>query len=232
VSGGLSVIGPVGVTGTVTAAGFSGNGAGLTGLPTAVTLTDSTSMTSSTVAASATAVMAAYNLANAAVPSSGGFVSGTLGVGKNTFPVGGNPDYGYTLDVSGNLYIAGTSNIMAGTLAVGKNHVTNNTYALDVSGSVNATSMTVGNVAFKVYYYNGTFPSSGSFTMTLPSYITYANVISATGGTSSGNVWLSFSWFYDTAWSVSVQIQGNTLTLFNTGTNTPSKPFYLTIIYY
>ena len=95
VSGALSVIGAVAVSGTVTAAAFSGSGAALTGLPTAVTLTDSTSMTSSTVAASATAVSTTYTLANAAVPSSGGHVSGTLAVGKSSVTA---PN---TLDVSG-----------------------------------------------------------------------------------------------------------------------------------
>jgi len=189
VSGALSVVGAVAVTGTVTATAFSGSGAFLTGLPTAVTLTDSVSTTSSTVAASATAVMTAYNLANAAVPSSGGFVSGTLGVGKNTFPVGGNPDYGSTLDVSGNIYASGTSNVMAGTLAVGKNRVTNNTYALDVSGSVNCAAIATGGSSAKQFDSGSATLSSGIITIAFNfTFNNIPHVVANTTYFSAGNV--------------------------------------------
>lgn len=62
------------------------NGGSFTG-SSAVTisakLTDSTSTTDSTTAASATAVKSAYDLANAALPKSGGTMTGTLAMGSN-----------------------------------------------------------------------------------------------------------------------------------------------------
>ena len=48
-----------------------------------VQLTDSTSTTSSTLAATATAVKSAYDLANAALPVAGGTMTGTLNLGTN-----------------------------------------------------------------------------------------------------------------------------------------------------
>jgi hypothetical protein len=47
-----------------------------------VQLSDSTSTTSSTLAATPTAVKAAYDLADAALPKTGGIVTGTLGIGN------------------------------------------------------------------------------------------------------------------------------------------------------
>jgi hypothetical protein len=47
-----------------------------------VQLSDSTSTTSSTVAATSTAVKAAYDLANAALPKTGGVITGSLGIGN------------------------------------------------------------------------------------------------------------------------------------------------------
>ena len=71
------------VSGIVCATGLSG------------CITDSHVTTNSTWAASATAVKDAYALANAAVPSSGGYVSGTLAVGQTSVYSG------ITCDVSG-----------------------------------------------------------------------------------------------------------------------------------
>jgi hypothetical protein len=48
-----------------------------------VQLTDSTSTTSSTLAATATAVKSAYDLANAALPVTGGTMTGTLNLGTS-----------------------------------------------------------------------------------------------------------------------------------------------------
>ena len=139
------------VSGVVCAVGLSG------------CITDSTSMTSSIVAASATAFKSAYALANAAVPSSGGYVSGTLAVGKTSVlggiacdvsgivrasafqlvsggAIGGGGGGGGYCDISGTGIWAG-SNVGVGRSPTG-------TYALDVSGnanvsgSVNATSIT------------------------------------------------------------------------------------------
>lgn len=73
------------------------NASGLTGC-----ITNSVSTSSSTVAASATAVKAANDLATLALPKSGGAVTGTLAVNKTS--VTGT----YALDVSGGVAVSGT----------------------------------------------------------------------------------------------------------------------------
>jgi len=118
--------------------------------------------------------------------------------------------------------------------------------ALDVSGSVavsgslNASSLTAGNVAFKVYYCTGTLGAvNTTTTVSLPSYFTSANIISITGLTdtspSGGGTRIGFAWAWDGNWAVSVE--GVTLStpylyLMNTGALTPGKPYYVTIMYY
>ena len=134
------------VSGVVCAVGLSG------------CITDSTSKTSSSLAASATAVKSAYDLASAAVPSTGGVVSGTLAVGKPSV------DLGYCVDVSG-IVRASAFQLVSG-LAIGGGGGTNywdvsgtsiwahagsnvgvgrpptGTYALDVSGGLNVSGTT------------------------------------------------------------------------------------------
>jgi hypothetical protein len=68
-----------------------------------VQLTDSTSTTSSTLAATATAVKSAYDLANAALPVAGGTMTGTLNLGTNVtvvFEGSVNDDFETTLTVA------------------------------------------------------------------------------------------------------------------------------------
>jgi hypothetical protein len=68
-----------------------------------VQLTDSTSTTSSTLAATATAVKSAYDLANAALPVAGGTMTGTLNLGTNVtvvFEGSINDDFETTLTVA------------------------------------------------------------------------------------------------------------------------------------
>ena len=134
------------VSGVVAAVGLSG------------CITDSTSTTSSSLAASATAVKSAYDLASAAVPSSGGVVSGTLAVGKPSV------DLGYCVDVSG-IVRASAFQLVSG-LAIGGGGGTNywdisgtsiwahagsnvgvgrpptGTYTLDVYGNANVSGTT------------------------------------------------------------------------------------------
>ena len=134
------------VSGVVAAVGLSG------------CISDSVTTTSSTVAASATAVKSAYDLASAAVPSTGGAVSGTLAIGKPSV------DLGYCVDVSG-IVRASAFQLVSG-LAIGGGGGTNywdvsgtsiwahagsnvgvgrpptGTYALDVSGGLNVSGAT------------------------------------------------------------------------------------------
>ena len=68
-----------------------------------VQLTDSTSTTSSTLAATATAIKSAYDLANAALPVAGGTMTGTLNLGTNVtvvFEGSINDDFETTLTVA------------------------------------------------------------------------------------------------------------------------------------
>ena len=132
------------VSGTINAVGLCG------------CITDSHVTTNSTWAASATAVKDAYALANAAVPSSGGFVSGTLAVGQTSVYSG------ITCDVSGIVRasafqlasgaaigggggywdISGTGIWAHAGSNVGVGRSPTGSYALDVSGNANVSGNT------------------------------------------------------------------------------------------
>ena len=193
------------VSGVVCATGLSG------------CITDLTSSTSSTMAASATAVKSAYALANAAVPSTGGFVSGTLAVGQTSVysgitcdvsgivratafqlvsgaaiggggggywdisgtaifahagsnvGVGRSPTGTYALDVSGNANVSGNTKCV-GLVGIGKDA---SGYSLDVSGSVNATSIATGGSTAKQFDCGSATLSSGATTVNFN--FTFAN---------------------------------------------------------
>ena len=132
------------VSGVVCATGLSG------------CITDSHVTTNSTWAASATAVKDAYALASAAVPSSGGYVSGTLAVGQTSVYSG------ITCDVSGIVRasafqlvsgaaiggggsywdISGTGIWAHAGSNVGVGRAPTGSYALDVSGNANISGNT------------------------------------------------------------------------------------------
>jgi len=98
---------------------------------------------------------------------------------------------------------------------------------------VNATALSTGDVAFKVYKITGTLSATGtSIAIALPSYITFSNIVGFVGGTrdgTPGTTFLSFSW---SGWDVSVQVNnvGN-IVLLPTGAASGSKPFQCLIFY-
>jgi len=84
------------------------------------TLSDSTSTTSSTTGASSTAVKAAYDLANAALPKSGGTMSGAIAMGTNNISGGGTfTATSFVGALTGNASTATTASATTGTLTFG-----------------------------------------------------------------------------------------------------------------
>ena len=127
-------------------------------------ITDLTNVVSSAVAASATAVKGAYDLANtalsaagAALSAAGGAVTGALVVGRS-----GAPTAGYVLDVSGAARVSGLA-WFGSNVGIGK-PTGSLAYALDVSGSVNVSgTVTTTN---RPYIYGGFVSGTGNVTLT------------------------------------------------------------------
>jgi len=84
------------------------------------TLSDSTSTTSSTTGASSTAVKAAYDLAAAALPKSGGTMTGAIAMGSNNITgTGSISATTFTGALTGNASTATTASATTGTLTFG-----------------------------------------------------------------------------------------------------------------
>ena len=131
----VTVGAPMSVTSGTTTPNITISGATTAGSGV-VRLTDSTSTTSSTLAATATAVKTAYDLANAALPKTGGVVTGTVTFGTTgvlAFEGASDDDYEITLasanasadrvvtlpDTTGTVVTTGDSGTVTNTMLAG-----------------------------------------------------------------------------------------------------------------
>ena len=131
----VTVGAPMSVTSGTTTPNITISGATTAGSGV-VQLTDSTSTTSSTLAATATAVKTAYDLANAALPKAGGVVTGTVTFGTTgvlAFEGASDDDYEITLasanatadrvvtlpDITGTVVTTGDSGTVTNTMLAG-----------------------------------------------------------------------------------------------------------------
>jgi len=131
----VTVGAPMSVTSGTTTPSITISGATTAGSGV-VRLTDSTSTTSSTLAATATAVKTAYDLANAALPKAGGVVTGTVTFGTTgvlAFEGASDDDYEITLasanatadrvvtlpDTTGTVVTTGDSGTVTNTMLAG-----------------------------------------------------------------------------------------------------------------
>ena len=193
------------VSGTINAVGLSG------------CITDSHVTTNSTWAASATAVKDAYALANAAVPSSGGYVSGTLAVGQTSVYTG------ITCDVSGIVRasafqlvsgaaigggggywdISGTGIWAHAGSNVGVGRAPTGSYALDVSGNANfaGTTKCVGAVGIGKDASGYSLDVSGSVKANgIVVGGSFAKQIDCGGGSYTGGAAISFNFTFTNVW--------------------------------
>lgn len=171
---------------SLTGGTMSGNIVFAAGQPTATTaaaaivqLTDSISSTSVTTAATPNSVKTAYDLANAAVPKSGGTMTGALTLPANGLNVGSGQlnVTGGNVSMSGQLSVTGaatfSSTLTASTAPSSGGHLTNKTYVdandalklnltggtltgnLSIINSTTEMTLTLGSSA-GYYYGNGT----------------------------------------------------------------------------
>lgn len=104
--------------------------------------------------------------------------------------------------------------------------------SVNVSGTVNATVLSTGDVAFKVYKVTATIPSTGtSMTITIPSTVT--GIIGCLGGILNGTQLFPFAWTYDANWVIHPVINGGTSILVYLGSLTyiGGKTAVITIFY-
>ena len=126
-------------------------------------ISNSVSTTSSTVAASSTAVKAANDLAALALPKSGGAVTGTLAVNKTS--VTGS----YALDVSGGVNVSGAAPICTNGVSIGT----------IITGTWLSPSYSAANTGYACY---SVYVSPGT-------WLIYGNVIFNYSGSGTGNIY-------------------------------------------